>query len=115
VPAYLSTNPFRTRWLTKEMTVQELLAARKWKLIPNCPGRYVLKKPEPTLSPAQLANVDYAPRESRVDAAKDLVLVLALEGGGLITYRRPDGSYHHTLNDQSAFQRKLAQLRITLK
>ncbi len=94
------------------MTVPELLAARKWKSIPNCPGRYVLAKREPTLAPAQLAQVDCAPAEFHVAAARDVVLVLPLTGGGLITYRRPDGTYHHTLNTESGFKRKLAQLRI---
>ena len=96
------------------MTVQELLAEYKWKLIPNCPGRYVLVTPEPTIAPARLAQGDYAPVEFHVEAAKDAVLVLALEGGGLITYRRDDGSYYHTLNTDTGFQRKLAQLGIIL-
>jgi len=96
------------------MTFQELLAARQWKPIPNCPGRFVLSNPEPTLTPAQLAQVDYDPAEFRVAAAKDVILVLPLEGGGLITYRRADASYHHTLNTESGFQRKLAQLGINL-
>ena len=96
------------------MTVQELLAARKWKAIPHCPGRYLLVKPEPAMAPEKLAEVDYAPAEFHVEAAKDLVLVLVLEGGGLITYHCPDGSYLHTLNDDSGFLRKLAQLGIKL-
>jgi hypothetical protein len=89
------------------MTVEELLAARKWRPIPNCPGRYVLVKSEPTLAPQQLAQVNCAPAEFHVKAANDVVTVLALEGGGLITYRRPDGSYCHTLNTESGFKRKL--------
>jgi hypothetical protein len=100
--------------IINKMTVQELLAAYKWKLIPNCPGRYVLDRPEPTLAPSQLAQVGSASAEFHVDAAKDVVLILALEGGGLITYCRADGSYHHTLNTESGFQRKLPQLGITL-
>ena len=96
------------------MTVQELLAARKWKPIPHCPGRYVLVKPELTLAPEELAQVDKVPAEFHVESAKDVVLVLFLEGGGLITYRRDDDSYLHTLNTESGFQRKLAQLGIAL-
>ena len=110
----LLTNPFRTRRLAKKMTVQEILAARKWKAIPKCPGRYLLVNPELTISPKELAQVGRAPVEFHVQAARDVVLVLALEGGGLITYRRSDGSYLHTLNDESGFQRKLAQLGIAL-
>ena len=96
------------------MAAKELFTALKWKPIPNCPVRYVLDRPEPRLSPDQLAQVNYAPAEFHVEATKDLVLVLPLEGGGLITYRRADGSYFHTLNSESGFQRKLAQLGIAL-
>ena len=94
------------------MTIQELLAARKWKPISNSPGRYVLVRPEPQIVPVQLAQVDYTPKEFRVEAAKDVVLVLPLEGGGLITYRRVNGRHHHTLNTESGFKRKLAELGI---
>ena len=96
------------------MTVQELLAAHKWKPIPNCPGRYVLVKPEPMTSPESLAEANSAPVEFNVKAANDAVLVLVLEGGGLITYRRPDGSYFHTINDEAGFKRKLEQLGISI-
>ena len=96
------------------MTVPELLTAREWKPIPNCPGRYVLLKPEPDIVPVQMAQVDRAPLEFRVETAKDVVVVLPLEGGGLISYRRPDGTYFHTLNTEFGFERKLAQLGITL-
>ncbi len=96
------------------MSIEELLAARKWKPIPDCPGRYVLVTPEPTLAPERLAQVDYAPMVFRVEGAKDLVLVLRLEGGGMISYRRADGSHLHTLNTEDGFQRKLRELRISL-
>ena len=97
------------------MTVQELLAKRKWKPITNCPGRYALVKPEPLLFPERLAQVETLPREFRVKSAKDAVLILPLDGGGLITYRHDDGTYFHTLNDGAGFQRKLAQLGISLR
>jgi hypothetical protein len=106
--------PFAPDTCETQMTVEELLAARKWRTIPNCLGRYVLVKPEPSLSPQQLAQVNYAPAEFCVEAAKDVVVVLALEGGGLISYRRADGSYCHTLSTESGFKRKLAQLGIML-
>jgi hypothetical protein len=47
----------------------------------------------------------------RAPAARDEVLVVALRGGGgLITYRRPDGGLLHTLNTPEGFARKLSQL-----
>jgi len=96
------------------MTVQELLAAMAWKPVRRCPGRYVLVRPEPTLAPEQLAQVDRVATEFRVKAANDVVLVLPLEGGGMITYRRADGSYLHTLNTEDGFRRKLTDLGISL-
>ena len=80
------------------MTVDEMLAALEWKPIPNCPGRYVLVKPERSLAPEQLAQVSHSPMKFRVEGARDAVWVLFLEGGGMISYQRQDGSYHHTLN-----------------
>jgi hypothetical protein len=90
------------------------MVARKWRPIPNCPGRYVLVKPEPTIPPAQLAQIENVSIEYQVKAARDVVLVLPLEGGGLITYQHADGTFLHTLNDEAGFKRKLAQLGIGL-
>lgn len=92
------------------MTVAEMLVTQKWKPIAHCPGRYVLAEPAPALAPEQLAEVARAPVEFRSRQARDTILVLSLEGGGLISYRRKDGSYYHTLNDEFGLRRKLAQL-----
>jgi hypothetical protein len=48
----------------------------------------------------------------RVPAARDPVLVVELEGGGLISYLREDGTLMHTLNTSWGFRRKLRQLGI---
>ena len=52
--------------------------------------------------------------EYRVEAAKDAVLVVELDDGGLISYHRADGSFLHTLNTTEGFRRKLTQLGIDL-
>ncbi len=49
------------------------------------------------------------------EAAKDRVLVVPLEDGGLISYARADGRMVHTLNTAEGFGRKLSQLRISLE
>jgi hypothetical protein len=49
------------------------------------------------------------------DAAKDRVLVVPLEDGGLISYARADGRVVHTLNTAEGFVRKLSQLGISLE
>lgn len=52
--------------------------------------------------------------EHSIEAAKDTVLVAPFADGGLISYRRNDGSVLHTLNTSEGFARKLADLGIPL-
>jgi hypothetical protein len=79
----------------------------------NCPGRYILAEPVSRLRPIDLARE--APlREYRVQAAPDPVVVARIDGGGIISYKKPDGSYLHTLNTNEGFERKLRQLGINL-
>ena len=94
------------------MTFDEILCRYQWRPIPACPGRFVLETPKPEISPEQLAGVDQPPVEFRVATAKDAVQVVCLHEGGLISYRRPDHTFYHTLNDHSGFIRKLDQLGI---
>jgi hypothetical protein len=96
------------------MTFEELMKAWDWKPIRNCPGRYVLQGAPRDLSPQEIIGADVEAKEFRVETAKDVVLVIKLEEGGLISYRRPCGSHLHTLNTPEGFQRKLAQLGIDL-
>jgi hypothetical protein len=93
------------------MTFDELMAERPWKPIRDCPGRYVLP---PTLeAPASLAGVDSPLREYRLATARDPIVVMTFDdGGGLISYRRADNRYIHTLNTPEGFARKLEQLGI---
>jgi hypothetical protein len=94
------------------MTFNQLLESWDWKPIRNCPGRLILSGMQDNLSPEQLLG---EPREVgvyQVDAAKDTVLVVTLDEGGLISYKKPDGSFVHTLNTPEGFRRKLRQLGI---
>jgi hypothetical protein len=50
--------------------------------------------------------------EHRVAGARDPVFVARFADGGLISYRRADGTYVHTLNTREGLERKLAQLGI---
>ena len=90
------------------MTFTQLFAAWPWKPIPNCPGRFVL--PPSTLTPHDLAGDAHTFSEYRVPSARDPVAVAAIDDGGVISYRRADGSYVHTLNTPEGFERKLATL-----
>jgi hypothetical protein len=48
--------------------------------------------------------------EHQIAAAKDPVIVAPIVDGGLISYRKADGTYVHTLNTSEGFERKLQQL-----
>ena len=45
---------------------------------------------------------------------RDPVLIVKFEDGGLITYKKSEKEYVHTLGDTSGFERKLRDLQIDL-
>src|SRR4051794_39900465 len=92
----------------------QLLREHNWRPIRDCPGRYVLRGAGYDLSPADVLGEERSLSEHNVQAARDTVLVASLNGGGLISYRRADGSFLHTLNTTEGFERKLLQLGIEL-
>jgi hypothetical protein len=92
------------------MNFDQVLKAWDWKPIRNCPGRLILAGAPSLLSPDEVAGSDIQTTELRASSARDTVVVAEIEGGGLISYRRADGSWVHTLNTPEGFARKLAQL-----
>ena len=98
------------------MTFAALFETYFWKPIRNCPGRYVLRGAQSEMPGVEeLTGGESAVSAHRVSAARDLVLVAALDDGcGIISYRRDDGSLLHTLNTPEGFQRKLRQLGLNL-
>jgi len=96
------------------MTFDELMKAYDWRPIRNCPGRYVLRGAQSSLSLENLLGDEVQINEFHLAAAKDAVLVAALEDGGIISYKREDGTLLHTLNTPEGFRRKLLQLEINL-
>jgi hypothetical protein len=50
--------------------------------------------------------------EHVIPATPDPVIVAEFEDGGLISYRKPDGSFIHTVNTSEGLDRKLRQLGI---
>jgi hypothetical protein len=92
------------------MTFDQLMTSRSWKPIRDCPGRFVLSPADSNVAPQELVGSDIEFREHRVPAARDPVIVGRLSDGGLICYRRADGSFVHTLNTREGFERKLQQL-----
>ena len=96
-------------------TFDLLLLRHLWRAIHACPGRYVLRGGPVELSPATLAGQDRCELSThRSSRAEDPVVVARIEGGGLISYAKPDGRYLHTLNTSEGLARKLAELEIRL-
>ena len=97
------------------MTFAELSKTYAWRPIRNCPGRYVLHEARSDLRVEELTGHDEAQvGRYETSMARDLVLVAALDEGGIISYQREDGALVHTLNTPSGFDRKLRQLGINL-
>jgi hypothetical protein len=92
---------------------EQLLNSYNCKPIRNCPGRFLIIDIDSGCSPNQLLEIDLEFEEHRVEKAKDAVIVVEFSDGGLITYKREDGSYLHTLNTPEGFKRKLLQLGIS--
>ncbi|GJL54951.1 MAG: hypothetical protein NPIRA02_20830 [Nitrospirales bacterium] len=97
-----------------KITVKELLDRWNWILIRNCPGQFVLRSHNPSISFEELLGPDYQVQNFCSSLAQDPVLVVELKDGGLITYASSDGSLLHTLNTEEGVQLKLTQLEITL-
>ena len=96
-------------------TFKEIWARWPWRLIRNCPGRFILPWTEQSIPFENLLGLSCVPQVFASPVAKDPVLVVPLEDGGLISYRQPDGRLIHTLNTPEGFSRKLQQLEITLQ
>lgn len=96
------------------MRFNELKRRWNWRPIRNCPGRFVLCREQNEGVPGFDDMIkDHADGKEYCTAhARDTVLVIELEDGGLISYGRPDGSYVHTLNTPEGFLHKLKQLEI---
>jgi hypothetical protein len=100
------------------LTFDELRVRFVWRPLRGCPGRLVLPAREEDaarLAPGELASggsaAASAGRSFRAPGAVDEVWIVELEGGGgLLSYRKPDGRFVHTLNTSEGLARKLAAL-----
>jgi hypothetical protein len=100
--------------MQNRVSFAELKARWNWRPIRNCPGRYVLTGVEVRLSPAELLGSEVQLAEFTVARARDVVVVARLKDGGLISYKRADGTYLHTLNTVAGLERKLTQLGVEI-
>ena len=96
------------------MTFEELWQRGVWVPIRDCPGRFVLQGQAPSFGLADLFGCELEILRFPTSAARDCVLVVRLENGGVISYERADGSFLHTLATEEGLGRKLTQLGIHL-
>lgn len=96
------------------MTFDELKSKWIWRPIRNCPGRFILLDFDVNTAPDEIAGADITWSEFRVESARDIVIVGRMCDGGMISYRRKDGTYLHTLNTVAGFERKLTELGIRI-
>lgn len=94
------------------VTFSELLDRCAWRPIANCPGRYVLAAGPVATPPSDLVRGAKGSSEHVTVSARDPVIVTPLDDGGLISYRKANGLFLHTLNTRDGFERKLDQLGI---
>ena len=95
------------------MKIEEIMSKHSYKPIRNCPGRYILVIDEKK-SIEEIINLNIEIKEYNLRAAKDIVLIVKLDNGGLISYKRNDGTFLHTINTNEGFERKIKQLGISL-
>ncbi len=95
------------------MTFDEIMTRWAWKPIRHCPGRWILSMAEFCGEPSSMVGPGARVVVFEVEAAADPVVVVRLDRGGLICYKKGDGRYLHTLNSAEGFARKLSQLRVS--
>jgi hypothetical protein len=93
-------------------SVRQLFGRFHWRPIPDCPGRYVLDPLKLDLGIEALVGSSVEVRRFEDVNARDAVLVVVLEDGGVISYERTNGTILHTLNTPSGLRRKLSELAI---
>ena len=86
------------------------MATLDWSPIANCPGRFVLGPQHAGVAPGRLAEGATASRRLRSPHAADPIELVMLDDGAILSYRKSDGRYVHTLNTFEGLARKLAQL-----
>ena len=97
---------------SNQMNFEELKSKWDWSPILNCPGRFVWRGNDKNISPEEIVGAEIELNEFQTEKAKDMVIVGRIIDGGLISYRKNDGTYLHTLNTIDGFERKLTQLGI---
>ena len=94
------------------MKFDQLLDRLPWRPLRGCHGRWVLS-PEVEAGPPERLWPAAAPERYRSPAAPDEIYLTRFDdGGGLLSYRKPNGRFLHTLNSPDGLARKLERLGI---
>ena len=96
---------------TASVKFSELFDRWAWRPIPNCPGRFVLATGSVAMPPDEIVQGARG-SEHLCAGASDPVIVTPFADGGLISYRKAEGRFLHTLNTREGLERKLLQLGI---
>ena len=96
------------------MTFNDLISRYQCRPIPNCPGRFIIRN-SGHLTVQDLCTSAVDTEEFAVDTVPDPVIICRFSGGGIISYRKADGTFVHTLNNIEGFKRKCRELGIKLK
>lgn len=95
------------------MKIEDLLKRFQWEQIPNSTGRFTLSPSEGSLSVETLIDSDELEIKQFPSVnPEELIHVVELEDGGLISYERKNSTYIHTLNSQNMFKKKQWELGI---
>lgn len=94
------------------VSVAQVMSRAAWQPLPGVTGRFMLADPRQSLSVRDLAGQAATLHVIDSETTDDRILVVPLDGGGLISTRRSDGHEVHTLNSDSEFRRRLLQLGI---
>jgi len=93
-------------------TFEDLVREHSWSPIHGCPGRYILCGGPSAITPRDIVGEGPELVEGNSPRAADPVIVARTGWGGLISFRKADGRYIHTLNTEEGFARKCRELGI---
>lgn len=93
-------------------TFEKAFNSNDWKPIRNCPGRFLLAGGPSEILVGNLTESKNPIVELSTETVPDKVLTIEFEdGGGIISYKKDDGKFIHTLNTKDGFKRKFDQLK----
>ncbi|MFG0239793.1 MAG: hypothetical protein ACF8CY_01890 [Gimesia chilikensis] len=95
------------------MKVSDLLERYQWEKIPDSQGRFTLNQSKSLLTVEELIGSEDVEIKQHPSAhPQEIIHIVELEDGGLISYQRQDATFIHTLNSENMFKRKQWELGI---